>query len=377
MIETSRFEEVTQIKMSLELDARPVYWTSAYLVDGLLIDTGPRHTVEELVNYLKDQKIRLVVNTHWHEDHIGANKILQQMGVQIFAHRDSIPLISKPLNLPPYREWVWGVPDPTEVLPVPEKICTDSYQFEVVETPGHSEGHIALVEPSKGWCFSGDLFYGEKPKVTHPKANISETINSMRKLAALRTRRLVLFTSTGIIVEDGRKALQTCINYLEELTQKAKKLKKKGLSINAIREKLLGEESSLARITMGELSSINLIRLAVCNSFKISGLKIVKNPKNRETNQKNKGDHKGEKPMMKTYTLPHNHQLHQFFRAYLTLLNLMITDIWNHIQWREKPLRGRKQRRLLPTIPSYAFKKEMREKHLKEWIYARHWVDSA
>ncbi|MEM2136145.1 MAG: MBL fold metallo-hydrolase [Candidatus Freyarchaeota archaeon] len=266
MIETSRFEEVTQIKMSLELDARPVYWTSAYLVDGLLIDTGPRHTVEELVNYLKDQKIRFAVNTHWHEDHIGANKILQQMGVQIFAHRDSIPLISKPLNLPPYREWVWGVPDPTEVLPVPEKICTDSYQFEVIETPGHSEGHIALVEPSKGWCFSGDLFYGEKPKVTHPKANISETINSMRKLAALRTRRLVLFTSTGIIVEDGRKALQTCINYLEELTQKAKKLKKKGLSINAIREKLLGEESSLARITMGELSSENLIRLALQNN---------------------------------------------------------------------------------------------------------------
>ncbi|MBS7252021.1 MAG: hypothetical protein KIH08_15720 [Candidatus Freyarchaeota archaeon] len=80
--------------------------------------------------------------------------------------------------------------------------------------------------------------------------------------------------------------------------------------------------------------------------------------------------------MMKTYTLPHNHHLQPFLRAYLTMLNLMITDIWNHIPWREKPVRGKKQKRLLPTIPSYAFKKKMKEKHLEKWEYARHWVDS-
>ncbi len=61
---------------------------------------------------------------------------------------------------------------------------------------------------------------------------------------------------------------------------------------------------------------------------------------------------------MKTYTLPHNHQLNHFLRAYLTMLNLMIDDIWNHIQWREKQVRGKKQKRLLPTIPTYTFRKK-------------------
>ncbi|MFB0561267.1 MAG: MBL fold metallo-hydrolase [Candidatus Lokiarchaeia archaeon] len=261
MIETNHFEEVTQIKMSLEVDGRPIYWTAAYLVDRLLIDTGPKHTSEELIQFLGGQKLNLAVNTHWHEDHIGANKLIQQKyGIEIFAHHESIPLIAQFPSLPPYREWIWGFPESTKVSLLREKIDTEHYHFDVIETPGHSEGHVALVEPKKGWCFSGDLFVNERPKVTHPKTNLPKTITSMIKLAELETDRLILLTSTGRIIKDGHKALQTCIEYLQDLTQKAKNLEKRGLSVTAIREKLIGEESSLAPITKGELSSENLIR---------------------------------------------------------------------------------------------------------------------
>ncbi|WXG41209.1 MAG: transposase [Candidatus Freyarchaeum deiterrae] len=81
--------------------------------------------------------------------------------------------------------------------------------------------------------------------------------------------------------------------------------------------------------------------------------------------------------MIKTYTVPHNLQLDQFFYAYLTALNSMIGDIWKSIQWKEKTIRGKKQKRILPTIPNYAFKKEMRDQYLMDWEYARHWIDSA
>ncbi|MBW2559048.1 MAG: hypothetical protein JRD69_09510 [Deltaproteobacteria bacterium] len=40
MIEVNQFEEVTQIRMSRVIDGVPIYWVSAYLIDGLLIDTG-------------------------------------------------------------------------------------------------------------------------------------------------------------------------------------------------------------------------------------------------------------------------------------------------------------------------------------------------
>jgi len=49
MIEIAQFEEVTQIRMSRVIDGVPIYWVSAYLVDGLLIDTGCSYTAEEII----------------------------------------------------------------------------------------------------------------------------------------------------------------------------------------------------------------------------------------------------------------------------------------------------------------------------------------
>nr|MDO8080369.1 transposase [Candidatus Freyarchaeota archaeon] len=82
-------------------------------------------------------------------------------------------------------------------------------------------------------------------------------------------------------------------------------------------------------------------------------------------------------PTFKTYSFPHNLSLDQFFYSYRNILNQMIGDIWNQIQWREKTIRGKKQKRLLPTIPSYSFKKTLRNQYLTRWEYAAHWVDSA
>ena len=264
MIEVNRFEEVTQIKMSREVGGTPLYWVAAYLVDGLLIDTGCKYTAGELVAFLEGQHLRLAVNTHYHEDHTGANHLLQQkFGIRIFAPRESVPLINQVPRLYPYQEMVWGYPEPTEVDCLPQKVATGHFRFDVVDTPGHCNGHVALVEPQKGWCFSGDLFISPRPKVVRPEEDIGEIIRSMEKLAALPTSRLVLFTAMGDIVPDGRSALQECIEYFRDLSKRAKQLEKKGLSAAAIRDEIFGKESSLAGLTDGQFSSENLIRAAL------------------------------------------------------------------------------------------------------------------
>lgn len=261
MIKVNQFEEVIQIKMGREMGGQVLYWVAAYLVDGLLIDTGCKHTAEELVKFLEGKNLKFAVNTHYHEDHIGANYTLKQkFGIEIFAPRESVSLINQVPKLYPYQETVWGYPEPTEVNCLPEKIETDHFHFDVVEIPGHCKGHVALVEPEKGWCFSGDLFISERPRVIRFEENITEITRSMRKLVDLKTNRLVLFTSIGEVVQDGRNALQACIEYFQDLSQRAKQLEKKGLSISAIRDELLGRESSLVRLTDGQFSSENLIR---------------------------------------------------------------------------------------------------------------------
>ena len=74
----------------------------------------------------------------------------------------------------------------------------------MVETPGHSVGHLALLEREKGWCFSGDIFSRETLKFIRPEEDMGETIQSMKRLLDFKTERLVLFTSVGKIIEDGR-----------------------------------------------------------------------------------------------------------------------------------------------------------------------------
>ncbi len=272
MIQINQFEEITQFRMGRESRGQApwnppgqvFYWTSAYLVEGLLIDTGCPHTAEEFVHALEGRSIKAVVNTHYHEDHIGANYLLQQkFGLKIMASRESIPLIYKVPEIHKYQELIWGYPVPTKVELLPEKIETEHFHFKVVPTPGHCKGHVALVEPAQGWCFSGDLFVSQEPKAIRPEENIAEMAKSMQKLVNLKTERLILFTSLGNVIQDGREALQSCIAYFKDLSQKAKQLEKQGLSAGAIRDKIFGRETVLAGISEGDVSAENMIRAAL------------------------------------------------------------------------------------------------------------------
>jgi hydroxyacylglutathione hydrolase len=261
MIEVKHFEEVTQFRMGRDIGGQVLYWVAAYLVDGLLIDTGCSYTAKELAKLLKEEPPKLAVNTHYHEDHIGANHILKQkFGIKIFASPESIPFINRIPKLLPYEEYMWGYPEPTHVEPLPKTIETAHFHFDVIDTPGHCPGHVALVEPGKGWCFSGDLFVSRDPMGLRPEDDITETVKSMKKLIVLKTDRLILFTSLGNVVQDGRESLQSCIQYFKDLSQRAKELQKQGLSPGAIRDEIFGRETVLAEPTEGDFSAENMIR---------------------------------------------------------------------------------------------------------------------
>jgi len=260
MIEISEFEEVTRIKMSREVDGKAVYWVAAYLVDGLLIDTGAAVTATELVDFLEEKRLDLVVNTHYHEDHVGADRLItERFGVPIYAHRDSVPRIGEVPRLNPYQEFVWGYSEPAIVSTLGEMVETPDFHFEVIETGGHCEGHIALLERREGWCFSGDIFITERPKVIRADEDAAGLIRSMRLLAGLDTERLVLFTSMGKIIPDGREALLQCADYLEGLDEQVHALSAQGMDPVEIRERIFGEGSSLAAFTGGHFSSDNLV----------------------------------------------------------------------------------------------------------------------
>jgi glyoxylase-like metal-dependent hydrolase (beta-lactamase superfamily II) len=261
LIEVDQLGEVTRIKMGREYQGRVLYWTAAYLVDGLLIDTGCPHTSGELVAFLESQTLNAAVNTHHHEDHVGANHQLQQrFGIPIMASRESAPLIAQSPRLLPYQELVWGHPVPTKVDILTGRVETANHCFEVIVTPGHCPDHVSLVEMTQGWCFTGDLFISREPKAMRPEEDVYEIARSMKKLVEMQTEKTILFTGLGNVVEDGREALQACVDYIQSLSQSATILEKQGLSPSAMVNQLFGRESVLAGLTDGHISSENVVR---------------------------------------------------------------------------------------------------------------------
>lgn len=82
--------------------------------------------------------------------------------------------------------------------------------------------------------------------------------------------------------------------------------------------------------------------------------------------------------MIKTYSLKHSLDVGKFLYAYIAVLNSMIHDIWETIEWEEKPIEGKKQKRIIPYYKKdKVIKSTLRNRYLENWDYSAHWVDSA
>jgi glyoxylase-like metal-dependent hydrolase (beta-lactamase superfamily II) len=259
MLATIQYEQVTQIKLCRYPDFSPHATVCAYLVDGLLIDSGPAYTAEELTAFLKDKGLKTVVNTHYHEDHIAANALLKERyDVELLAHPLAVNKINQPATLYPYQEEVWGYPIPSQVKEIGDSVATENFRFEVIYTPGHDRDHICLFERKHGWLFSGDLFVGTRPKAIRPMNDIRQITSDLKKVKDLRPR--FLFPAPGKVITEPVPVLEQSIQYLEELGLKVMKLHDKGLSPAEIVTQIFGNEYELTEFTQHHFSSLNMVK---------------------------------------------------------------------------------------------------------------------
>lgn len=264
MIRLSRFEEVLRFDLARTLAGQGRYWTSAYLVDGILIDSGCAHTAHELTSTLNGHRLLKIINTHSHEDHIGANASIQQQypHVSLFAHGKALPILANPRQaqpLQPYRRVFWGYPQPSIAQPVSDGdwIEGDTLRFRVVYTPGHTQDHICLYQPDREWLFSGDLFVGGKDRALGAGYNIWEIIHSLKRVSELPLQ--MLFPGCARVRPNPLAEIRAKIAYLEELGGKVLSLHAQGWEISAITRQLLGQPMWIELITQGHFSRRRLI----------------------------------------------------------------------------------------------------------------------
>jgi glyoxylase-like metal-dependent hydrolase (beta-lactamase superfamily II) len=267
MIKLEIVDEILQIKMARTVFGKPLYFTAAYLVDGILIDTGCAHTAQELSAALSDYKIEVIVNTHFHEDHVGGNnRIVGEHKPRVYAHARAIPIIENPrLNsLKPYQKIIWGRPDSCAVQPINNDLESNKCVFEIIETPGHSPDHICLFEKKHGWLFSGDAFIGGRDKALRADCNIWQIIESLKVMSVLNPS--ILCTGSGSVRKNPQQDFIDKVAYLEDLGSKLLQLFQTGYKYSEIRNMVLGREMAIAYYTLGHFSGLNLIRSYIENS---------------------------------------------------------------------------------------------------------------
>jgi len=174
--------------------------SNIYLIDNeLLVDTGTGvffpQMKEEILNLgIDPKKIKMIVNTHCHFDHTGADKKFRDfLKAKIAIHKaDKKALETGDGTL---AEMFGQTPRAITVdktLKDGSKIKTKNFTFEVISTPGHTPGSICLYERDKGILISGDTLFADGVGRTDlPGGDKKAMKKSIKRLSELKIKYLL------------------------------------------------------------------------------------------------------------------------------------------------------------------------------------------
>jgi len=146
--------------------------------DGLtLIDTGIPGNAPKILAAARDlgQPIRRIVLTHAHGDHLGAldalHQLLPEAEVLVSARDTRFLAGDMTLDADEPQTKLRGAYQ--TIATRPSRMLADGDRIgslQVISTPGHTPGHIALFDPRDGTLIAGDAFQ------THVGVAVSGTV---------------------------------------------------------------------------------------------------------------------------------------------------------------------------------------------------------
>lgn len=161
-------------------------YVSAYLLvrggEVAIVDLGLSGSGPAIEDGLKAagqdwRSVKHIVLTHLHDDHVGGlAEIAPRVTAAIYAGEGDLASIISPEPLKPLQDG------------------DELFGMRVVNTPGHTLGHISLFEPATGILVAGDALRtesglaGSRPEFT---ADETQADASVRKLAGLDVKAIL------------------------------------------------------------------------------------------------------------------------------------------------------------------------------------------
>jgi endoribonuclease LACTB2 len=215
------------------------------LIDTGLPDDDSVHNRLEYLHDLGDPRVELIVVTHHHFDHAGgANRLRKATGAPVAMHPNEERLLHDPSKTVVDRRIGGG-----------DVVQVGKLTLRIVDTPGHSAGHICVYLEEEQVLFSGDnvLGLGTTAIPPPPDGDMQLYVESLEKMKALDAR--LICPGHGPLVHEPRRKIQELIDHRREREEQVLALLREGKRtpsemLRAIYPEL---DPRLERMAMGQI----------------------------------------------------------------------------------------------------------------------------
>ena len=205
----------------------------------LVIDTGLAARADDVlaaIRRISDKPIRIVINTHVHADHTGANELFARVGeslggnapgnsglplatARVLAHEKVMARMSAPTGQTsprPFAAW------PTETFFGDDKeIFFNDEAIQLIYQPGHTDGDIVVFFRRSDVVASGDLFLTTTYPVIDAErgGSVQGVINGLNRLLDITIPKDKAEGGTYVVPGHGRLSDEAdVVEYRDMLT---------------------------------------------------------------------------------------------------------------------------------------------------------------
>jgi glyoxylase-like metal-dependent hydrolase (beta-lactamase superfamily II) len=161
------------------------------------------HSVDDILAVVGDRKVKAIVCTHAHDDHVNqAPALSDRFDAPVYVHPAEAPL------------WAMAHPDrkPDHDLCDGDVLTAGGIELHAITTPGHSPGSTCLHVPELSTVFTGDTLFQGGPGATGRSFSSFDTI-----IDSIRHRLLTLPGDTTVRTGHGDStSIGTELPHLEE-----------------------------------------------------------------------------------------------------------------------------------------------------------------